>query len=270
MHCLVSGRHANCTRVCRKRVTADSSDDKKTFATSHGPSCLQDRHTAGRLSQPPAALDKCLSASPDAAEAVSASPASGNAPSTQNTSPASQADMQSEAQGMRSADSAAFEDRSAEACGSDATDATGSTAPSRSAAQTAHGVAASLYPVPADGLTAALELDTAVAASTVANLSSAADSVGTKAQSVPSEEVVPVTGEAGSGPAKAPVPVLLLLSGVPGSGKSSFCKKLIAQSKVAWVRVNQDSINGGKGTPVGLKSKKGPLPMIPSAGNSCR
>ncbi|GIL62703.1 hypothetical protein Vafri_16875 [Volvox africanus] len=41
-------------------------------------------------------------------------------------------------------------------------------------------------------------------------------------------------------------PVLLLLSGLPGSGKSTFSRELLAASPVAWVHVNQDAIRDGK------------------------
>lgn len=41
-------------------------------------------------------------------------------------------------------------------------------------------------------------------------------------------------------------PVVLILCGVPGSGKSTFCAQLIAQGQASWVRVNQDSINNGR------------------------
>ncbi|GLI62201.1 hypothetical protein VaNZ11_004792 [Volvox africanus] len=41
-------------------------------------------------------------------------------------------------------------------------------------------------------------------------------------------------------------PVLLLLSGLPGSGKSTFSRELLATSPVAWVHVNQDAIRDGR------------------------
>ncbi|GIL89972.1 hypothetical protein Vretifemale_17710 [Volvox reticuliferus] len=41
-------------------------------------------------------------------------------------------------------------------------------------------------------------------------------------------------------------PILLLLAGLPGSGKSTFSRELLAASPVAWVHVNQDAIRGGK------------------------
>lgn len=43
-----------------------------------------------------------------------------------------------------------------------------------------------------------------------------------------------------------PQPVLVILVGVPGSGKSTFCTQLIAKGSTSWVRVNQDSINSGR------------------------
>jgi hypothetical protein len=53
------------------------------------------------------------------------------------------------------------------------------------------------------------------------------------------------TSSRSSGP--SPPQVVLLLVGVPGSGKSTFCKGLEQQSCLPWVRVNQDSIKKGKG-----------------------
>ena len=41
-------------------------------------------------------------------------------------------------------------------------------------------------------------------------------------------------------------PVMVILVGVPGSGKSSFCAQLIAKGNTTWVRVNQDSISNGR------------------------
>ncbi|KAL3162367.1 hypothetical protein ABBQ32_010048 [Trebouxia sp. C0010 RCD-2024] len=49
----------------------------------------------------------------------------------------------------------------------------------------------------------------------------------------------------GQADSRAP-PVILILCGVPGSGKSTFCAQLIAQGQTSWVRVNQDSINRGR------------------------
>ena len=43
-----------------------------------------------------------------------------------------------------------------------------------------------------------------------------------------------------------PQPVIVILVGVPGSGKSTFCAQLIAKGSTSWVRVNQDSINSGR------------------------
>ena len=40
--------------------------------------------------------------------------------------------------------------------------------------------------------------------------------------------------------------IILLMSGIPGSGKSTFCAQLIAQGSARWVRVNQDSVNNGR------------------------
>lgn len=41
-------------------------------------------------------------------------------------------------------------------------------------------------------------------------------------------------------------PVILILCGVPGSGKSTFSAQLMAKGHTSWVRVNQDSINKGR------------------------
>ncbi len=41
-------------------------------------------------------------------------------------------------------------------------------------------------------------------------------------------------------------PVIVILVGVPGSGKSTFCAQLMARGSTSWVRVNQDSISNGK------------------------
>ena len=78
----------------------------------------------------------------------------------------------------------------------------------------------------------------------------AAAAAGTAAMAAASLPSVPGPAEAAAetalGKAKAGVPVMLMLSGPPGSGKSTFCERLIADSQVAWVRVNQDSINRGE------------------------
>ncbi|KAG2449967.1 hypothetical protein HYH02_000071 [Chlamydomonas schloesseri] len=54
----------------------------------------------------------------------------------------------------------------------------------------------------------------------------------------------------GDGNNKPPVqglpPVLLMLAGLPGSGKSTFSRNLQESSAVSWVHVNQDAINKGK------------------------
>ena len=39
--------------------------------------------------------------------------------------------------------------------------------------------------------------------------------------------------------AAAAVPVVLILVGVPGSGKSTFCQKLMANAASPWCRINQ-------------------------------
>lgn len=56
-----------------------------------------------------------------------------------------------------------------------------------------------------------------------------------------------VSGQVEAGQAeKKALPVILILCGVPGSGKSTFCAQLIARGQASWVRVNQDSINNGR------------------------
>ncbi|EFJ51495.1 hypothetical protein VOLCADRAFT_120448 [Volvox carteri f. nagariensis] len=50
----------------------------------------------------------------------------------------------------------------------------------------------------------------------------------------------------GRPPSQTAPPVLLLLAGLPGSGKSTFSRELLAASPVAWVHVNQDAIRDGK------------------------
>lgn len=57
--------------------------------------------------------------------------------------------------------------------------------------------------------------------------------------------------EAGQADKKVP-PVILVMCGVPGSGKSTFCAQLIAKGQASWVRVNQDSVKNGR--QVGLPS----------------
>ena len=51
---------------------------------------------------------------------------------------------------------------------------------------------------------------------------------------------------AGSGAVAGAAPVVVILVGVPGSGKSTFCARLIAKGNTTWVRVNQDSISNGR------------------------
>ncbi|GLC48946.1 hypothetical protein PLESTB_000165900 [Pleodorina starrii] len=53
-------------------------------------------------------------------------------------------------------------------------------------------------------------------------------------------------GGNGKPPARTTPPVLLLLAGLPGSGKSTFSRELLRTSPVAWVHVNQDAISDGK------------------------
>ena len=53
-------------------------------------------------------------------------------------------------------------------------------------------------------------------------------------------------GPAGSAAPDGAAPVVVILVGVPGSGKSTFCARLIAKSNTTWVRVNQDSISSGR------------------------
>ncbi len=51
---------------------------------------------------------------------------------------------------------------------------------------------------------------------------------------------------AGFAAAAGVAPVVVILVGVPGSGKSTFCARLIAKGNTTWVRVNQDSISNGR------------------------
>ncbi len=53
-------------------------------------------------------------------------------------------------------------------------------------------------------------------------------------------------GPAGSAAPAGAAPVVVILVGVPGSGKSTFCARLIAKGNTTWVRVNQDSISNGR------------------------
>lgn len=51
--------------------------------------------------------------------------------------------------------------------------------------------------------------------------------------------------------ARPPRPVMLVLVGIPGSGKSTFAQSLVQRSKapdspMRWVAVNQDTIGKGK------------------------
>lgn len=41
-------------------------------------------------------------------------------------------------------------------------------------------------------------------------------------------------------------PVLVILVGAPGSGKSTFCEEVIGSSARPWLRVCQDTIGNGK------------------------
>lgn len=59
-------------------------------------------------------------------------------------------------------------------------------------------------------------------------------------------QVQPADGLAGGQAESRAPPVILILCGVPGSGKSTFCAQLIAQGQTSWVRVNQDSVNRGR------------------------
>lgn len=58
--------------------------------------------------------------------------------------------------------------------------------------------------------------------------------------------VVTLAEPAGSAAAAGAAPVVVILVGVPGSGKSTFCARLIAKGNTTWVRVNQDSISNGR------------------------
>ena len=58
--------------------------------------------------------------------------------------------------------------------------------------------------------------------------------------------VMTLADPAGAAAAAGAAPVVVILVGVPGSGKSTFCARLIAKGNTTWVRVNQDSISNGK------------------------
>ena len=58
--------------------------------------------------------------------------------------------------------------------------------------------------------------------------------------------VVTLADPAGAAAAAGAAPVVVILVGVPGSGKSTFCARLIANGNTTWARVNQDSISNGK------------------------
>lgn len=61
-----------------------------------------------------------------------------------------------------------------------------------------------------------------------------------------SQRVATLADPAGSAAAAGAAPVVVILVGVPGSGKSTFCARLIAKGNTTWVRVNQDSISNGR------------------------
>lgn len=70
-----------------------------------------------------------------------------------------------------------------------------------------------------------------------------------KAQNVgdyeePSEEILHTRAGLASGYLNGPI--LLILCGVQGSGKSTFCEKLLEGNSDRWVHLAQDTINGGK------------------------
>lgn len=58
--------------------------------------------------------------------------------------------------------------------------------------------------------------------------------------------VATLADPAGSAAAAGAAPVVVILVGVPGSGKSTFCARLVAKGNTTWVRVNQDSISNGR------------------------
>jgi len=60
----------------------------------------------------------------------------------------------------------------------------------------------------------------------------------------PSVEVLETRAALVSGYLKGPI--LLILCGVQGSGKSTFCEKLLKDNSDRWVHLAQDTINGGK------------------------
>lgn len=60
----------------------------------------------------------------------------------------------------------------------------------------------------------------------------------------PSKEILATRAALASGYLKGPI--LLILCGVQGSGKSIFCEKLLEENSDRWVHLAQDIINGGK------------------------
>lgn len=108
-------------------------------------------------------------------------------------------------------------------------------------------------PEPADTLTAGLALAGNMLAtdqvppagdSLAGGQPTGADSL--RAGQVQPADVLAADGlRAGQADKKAP-PVILIMSGVPGSGKSTFCAQLIAKGQASWVRLNQDSVKNGR------------------------
>ena len=60
----------------------------------------------------------------------------------------------------------------------------------------------------------------------------------------PTEEILQTRAALISGYLKGPI--LLILCGVQGSGKSTFCERLVERHEDQWVHLSQDTINGGK------------------------
>ena len=108
-------------------------------------------------------------------------------------------------------------------------------------------------PKSADSLTAGLALAGNMLATD--QVPAAADSLAgsqpTGAESLRAGQVQPAdvlmagSLEAEQADKKGP-PVILIMCGVPGSGKSTFCAQLIAKGQASWVRVNQDSVKNGR------------------------
>ena len=254
-------------QLCRRRLISESNDDDNlALANTQHPS-LADNQSIGDAASPcsqvptkgiPPAISPMLAvSSPQPEHVVATVSASGKAQSTQDTSQTSQS-------GMQAALHSSANPVITAAAATEASSAVEMTLPANTKPEA---VIESLPAIAATEVSSARKmtfpatmeteaLTESLPATAATTEASSAVKVALPAAAKPEAvtESLPVTGaieassavEAASEKAKAGVPVLLLLSGPPGSGKSTFCEKLIAQNEVTWVRVNQDSINAGK------------------------